>query len=197
MKCVVCVEGNIGAGKSELLKALASKYTTVPEPLGEWDSLLTKFYTDPGKYGLAMNLRVLASKAKAWRDLTQLEKTVFFERSPGTMRYVFAGVAHNDGKLSHDAYDLIKKFDDALGFQPDGIVWLDCPSMECTRRIEQRGRSCEAGITEEYLRKLEFQYTTYIKYAECPVLKVSALQPVHQQCQQIEAWVEQLTKKIN
>lgn len=47
---VVSLEGNIGCGKSSVLKRLAEepfRFPVVPEPVEEWWPLLQRFYDDP------------------------------------------------------------------------------------------------------------------------------------------------------
>merc|ERR1711907_427602 len=46
----VCIDGNIGAGKSTILRQLASEYPVREEPLDDWGDLLDAYYKDPKRH---------------------------------------------------------------------------------------------------------------------------------------------------
>jgi deoxyadenosine/deoxycytidine kinase len=180
----VCVVGNVGAGKSAALDALAAAgYAVVPEPVDAWGDLLDKMYADPKKYGLAFSLRVLldmsavADPAGPDDDAAPgpdaKAGVVVVERSPLCNRHVFTQLLHNDGSMSTTEWDTYKDCHDLLAWRPDAIVYLDTPTDVCARRIEARGRPCEAGIDVQWLRRVEFQYETMLKFANVPVSRVA------------------------
>jgi deoxyadenosine/deoxycytidine kinase len=166
----VCLEGNLGAGKSAALDSLAAAgVRVVPEPVAEWGELLDAFYKDPARYGLAFSLEVLRGMARVPDDggLTVVE------RSPLANRHVFSNMLYNDGKLSPADWAVYKDYHDALGWVPDAIVYLDVPTDVCMARVAARGRPCEAGVDVHFLRRVEFQYETMLKFANVPVVRVA------------------------
>ena len=171
----ICVVGNVGAGKSVALEALAAAgYAVSPEPVEQWGDLLDKMYEDPKKYGLAFSLRVLLDMHGVPDAAPDAEKgVVVVERSPLCNRHVFTQLLHNDGSLSTAEWDTYKDYHDLLAWRPDAIVYLDTPTDVCARRIEARGRPCEAGIDVQWLRRVEFQYETMLKFANVPVSRVA------------------------
>jgi deoxyadenosine/deoxycytidine kinase len=166
----ICVEGNLGAGKSAALAALAAAgVRVVTEPVSEWGELLDAFYEDPARYGLAFSLEVLRGLSRVPDDggLTVVE------RSPLANRHVFTNMLFNDGKLSPADWAVYKDYHDVMGWAPDAIVYLDVPTDVCMTRVAARGRPAEAGVDVHFLRRVEFQYETMLKFANVPVVRVS------------------------
>ena len=177
----VCVEGNIGSGKSTALAAVARvrpDAKTFPEPVEEWGDLLGKFYADPAQWALPFSLRVLLSfrgpAACADADL------VVVERSPLSCRHVFSQLLFNEGKLSQEEWEVFKEYCEVLGWTPDLIVHVHTPADACLERVRARGRPEERGVDLHYLKRLEFQYETMLRYAGVPVVRVDGTQSVEE-----------------
>jgi deoxyadenosine/deoxycytidine kinase len=167
----VCVEGNIGSGKSTVLAEIATAFPAISvrqEPIKQWGNLLELYYADPATWSLAFNLKVLHSFHSVSSHV--------IERSPGACRHVFGQLAYNDNHLSPAAWDVFKEYHDLLGWEPDAYVYIDTPSDVCLSRLLQRGRECEAGVTEEYLKRIEFQYQNFLKFAKVPVVRLDGTQ---------------------
>lgn len=165
----VCVEGNIGSGKSTLVARLAAarpELRVFPEPVDEWGDLLQRYYEDPVQWGLALQLRALLSSCAA----VGCEETCVVERGPLSCRHVFGQLLFNDGKLSQSDWDLFKRYCDALGWAPDAIIYVQTPHDVCYERMQARGRPAETGVDAQYIRRLDFQYETMLRYAQVPVV---------------------------
>ena len=179
----IAVEGNIGSGKSTVLGALAEVFAVRKEPVEEWQPLLDLFYADQGKWSLAFSLRVLLSFAAVSDDgadpADPADPAVLTvtERCPLANRHVFGQLLFNDQKMTQDEWDLFKEYHDAMGWTPDGIVFVDTPSDVCMDRIKARGRPCEASIDIQYLRRIEFQYQNLFKFCGVPVVRVDGSLP--------------------
>lgn len=164
---IVCVEGNIGSGKSTLLHRLQQEHNVVvkEEPIGDWGKLIDLYYDTPTQWALPFNLKVLHS----FCDLPDnKDRVVFVERSPGACRHVFGQLGYNDEHLSPAAWDVFKQYHDLLSWEPAVYIYIDTSPEQCLERIQYRGRACERGLTEEYLRRIEFQYTNFLKFTETP-----------------------------
>jgi deoxyadenosine/deoxycytidine kinase len=169
----IAVEGNIGAGKSTVLEALGGLgVPVVQEPLDDWGELLDAFYASPSEWGLAFSLKVLAG----FDDAHQHE-TCIVERCPLSCRHVFTQMLFNDGHLTQEEWDLFKDYADTLGWAPDVIVYIDTPAHVCLERVRSRARPCEASVDLTYMRRLEFQYDTLLKYCQVPVVRLDGLLP--------------------
>ncbi len=174
----VSIEGNVGAGKSSLIEALATMYPEVlqhTEPVATWSELLTLYHRDPSTWALALNLKVLMSFAG-------LDKhdTMFVERSPLSCRHVFGQMEYNDRRFDKLQWDLFNDYCDLLGWEPDAILYIDTPAATCLDRVERRDRPCEAAVDLEYLKRLEFQYQTMLKtccHKGVQVVSIDGTQP--------------------
>jgi len=176
---LVAIEGNIGSGKSSVLELLSSRLEEVAvhqEPIDEWGDLLDLYYADPPTWSLAFNLKVLHSFATIQRNDPQ--KLQITERSPAACRHVFGQLAYNDNHLSPAAWEVFKDFHDLLGWEPDLYVYIDTPPDRCFRRMTTRGRECEAGVTTDYLSRIEFQYENMLRFTKVPVVRVDGTQPL-------------------
>ena len=172
---IVSIEGNIGSGKSSALATLAANwrgYTVHQEPIDEWGDLLDLYYTDPTTWSLAFNLKVLHS----FHAYPKAPGRLVVERSPGACRHVFGQLAYNDNHLSPAAWDVFKEYHELLGWEPSVYIYIDTPPSDCYQRLVCRGRPCESGVTEEYLRRIEFQYQNFLKFTKVPVLTVDGTQ---------------------
>ncbi len=190
----VCVEGNIGCGKSTALAALAARrpdLAAFPEPVHEWGEMLDLYYADQARWALPFSLRVLLSFVEPGRA----SGPCVVERSPLACRHVFSQLQFNDGKLTQDQWDLFKEYYDVFGWKPDVLVYVQTPAAECRRRIEARGRRAEAGLDLQYLKRLEFQYETMLRYADVPVVRVDGTAPPADVAAAIEAVVDQAAAK--
>jgi len=170
----VSIEGNIATGKSTVLDRLKDLgYTVRPEPVTEWDTLLHLYYTDPARWSLCFNLKVLHSfhavPTEGEHPLPNSIKPLFVERSPGACRHVFGQLSYNDQHITPAAWEVFKEFSQLLWWEPDVYIYIDTPPDVCHTRMESRGRTCEQSVSLEYLRRIEFQYTNFLKFQDKPV----------------------------
>lgn len=173
----VCIEGNIGGGKSTTLEALRHLLPDVPvfpEPVEAWGDVLRLYYEDPVRWSLALQLKALLAFGPAARCQAPL---CLVERSPLSCRHVFAQMLFNDNKISQAEWELFKRYCDALGWRPDLVVYLATPAETCYRRMVDRGREAEAGLDLQYIRRLEFQYETMLRYCDVPVVRLDGTLP--------------------
>lgn len=173
----ICIEGNIGSGKSlamEHLRTVFPNLALAPEPVEEWAGVMDAFYDNPAEWGFAFNVRVLLSFAAPGKFLGD----IVVERSPVACRQVFGQLLYNDGHMSSKAWDLFKKYADELGWEPDAFIFIHTPVETCMERIAERGRASEvAGIAEEYLSRIEFQYENMLRFTKVPVYRIDGNRP--------------------
>ena len=173
----ICVEGNIGSGKSSALSTVASVFPNLriaPEPVDDWADLMDAFYENPAEWGFTFNLRVLLS----FHAPGQCAADIVVERSPSACRHVFGQLLYNDGSMSGKAWDLFKKYADELAWEPDVFLYIQTPVDTCFSRIAERGRASEvAGISKEYLARIEFQYENMLRFTKVPVIRIDGDRP--------------------
>jgi deoxyadenosine/deoxycytidine kinase len=169
---VVSIEGNIGAGKSTLIKALRDKYVqgkdriivVLEEPIEIWDTveedgetLLEKFYKDPIKHSFTLQTMIYTTVYNqinnAIKEFPKAE-VIVCERSLQSSKYVFSEMLHHQGKMSLTeglVYDMLyndSKTEIALS---QGMIYLQVKPEVCLERIQIRNRVGEDNITLDYL----------------------------------------------
>lgn len=151
----VCIEGNIGSGKTSLLTSLADLTSSpvVLEPVHEWAELLQKFYDDPGRWAFTFNLKVLTSfvRHQGGDDGGRL---VLYERSPGSCRKVFTELQHMDGHMSDAELQVFDDVYGALSWEPDLRIYVRTSPVVCMDRIQRRARPQEMNIAPAYIKRV-------------------------------------------
>jgi len=159
------IEGNIGVGKSSLVKMLSEEMSsrTIFEQF-EDNPFLPKFYENPDRYSFPLELSFLADRYKQHKTaLSNLDMFAplsiadyYFPKS-----LIFAGVT-----LEKDEYSLYRQLFDIIYQQipmPDLYVYIHSPVHRLLKNIELRGRDYEKKIQGEYLKKIQDGYFEYMK----------------------------------
>ena len=162
-KKIYALEGNIGAGKTTIMKIIGQYFTSVEfveEPVSQWQNLggmnlLDAFYSDPKRWGFSFEFFSMLSKIKALLNAANSDKPVIvIERSILSNR-VFMDLSHELGKLEEIEYTmLINTYHFYLQHvypQLSGIIYLDTPVDECIKRITKRNRGEECTVERIYL----------------------------------------------
>ena len=169
---VVAIQGNIGCGKSSLLSQLRREQyadhpgaRTVPEPVEEWSEWLRVYYRRlqrhrqggagvPHLPALQLQLQVLASLHRCYKELPPSTELAIFERSPMSSRQLFVARMVEQGEMNELDTKLYDQIFAQLGWIADTDVYIRCSPETCYKRIQQRGRDGEEPITLAYLREL-------------------------------------------
>ena len=167
---IISVDGLMGSGKTTLLDELARRgYRVIREPVHEW-KFLNKFYENPKKYSLALQLEILLSFVKYEFPENTI---VFTERCPDVSYSVFAKLLSADNNLSEEEIVTYRRIYDCLApWRPSLHVFLKTSLDTCERRVRQRGDSYT--INAEYMKRVERYYDMYNKYTDIPVAHVSS-----------------------
>lgn len=169
MAKVVDVEGIIGAGKTTLVKRLTTEHDIEPvyEPVKD-NPFLDKFYADPKRYALIIQMWLMARRHSANRAafwLSRAGKNVAIDRGRLGDR-CFAVVNHEVGNITDDEMQVYDEFyKNQHTHDPDIIVYLDITVDEALRRINHRNRECERKIYPDYLDMLRNQHDHMIDAA--------------------------------
>lgn len=177
----ISVEGNIASGKSLLLSGLQAQMpaaTIHPEPVDEWAPLLKQFYEAPHEHALDMQMRVLLDFNKIRQGAEDHGALSIVERSPLASQHVFGMMAHNAGWLDDGQWATYKKMAGILGWEPDGIVYVEVPPEECFRRASLRpSPPGTEPASIEYFRAVDRMYETLLRFTRIPVRRVDGCQP--------------------
>ena len=184
MKKWYIIEGNIGSGKSTILKLLqlAQNVEVIQEPVDMWldikdndnKNLLQHFYSDMDRYSYMFQTMVFKTRLQSL-EKTQVEPFRFSERSIWTDRFVFGKMCLEDNKMNSIESSCYKFWfewlEEKFKPKPDGIIYIKCSPEKCLERIGNRGRDEENKIPIEYLDKLNLYHDEWFKnWKETPLL---------------------------
>jgi deoxyguanosine kinase len=174
----IAIEGNIGSGKSTLAKLLAKHYNAqlILEAF-EQNDFLPRFYADPVRYALPLELSFLADRYK------QLSQIITAEQN--SQQNLIADYTFIKSKLfaqvslDEAEYKLFLQYFDILSGSlpaPDLLIYLDAPLAKLRGNIKNRGRDYEQGISDAYLSSLQETYKKYLKHSSSKTLIIDISQ---------------------
>ena len=171
----VVVEGPIGVGKTSLARLLAQHLAAAPllEKPDE-NPFLAKFYHDPPRYALAVQLFFLFQRGNEVRDLAQMDlfstSTVsdyLFDKDP-----LFARLNLGDAEFA-----LYQQIYHNLQLQvpvPDLVIYLQATPETLVERVRRRAKPYEQTISDAYLLRVAQGYSDFFyHYEAAPVLMVN------------------------
>jgi deoxyadenosine/deoxycytidine kinase len=191
---IVSIEGNIGGGKSTLLKNLKEYYDFninedyhiefLDEPVKIWESIqdengnniLEKFYEDQETFSFPFQMMACVSRFKVLKDslkkikLQNINKKVIFitERSLYTDNMVFARMLYESGKISYINYQIYLNLFDTFSddFPIPKVIYVKTSPERCHLRILKRCRDGESNIPLEYLTTCGYYHDKMLEYFE-------------------------------
>jgi len=164
---IIAVEGNIGSGKSTLVKNLENEFKDdrnvcfLQEPVDEWDqikdadgkTMIEKYYGDQKKYAFSFQMMAYISRLKRLRDgLKKNPNVIIVERSIFTDKNVFASMLYHDKKIEDVEYTIyLKWFEEFLkDIPPISTIYVKTTPEVAKYRVDSRARKGEY-IPLEYL----------------------------------------------
>lgn len=179
MKKFVAVAGNIGVGKSTLVRLLSDRLRWDPffEPEAE-NPYLADFYQDMQTWAFHSQIFFLTHRLRTHRKVIDHASSVIQDRTVYEDAEVFAHNLYRQGQISERDYrtyeELYRVLTEFLP-PPDLVVYLRASVETLKERISQRGRHYEREISLEYLERLNELYETWVlNFSLCPVLTVPA-----------------------
>lgn len=166
-KKIYALEGNIGAGKSTIMKIISNQFHDVEfveEPVNQWQNLngcnlLDSFYSDPKRWGFSFEFYSMLTKIQALLKAADSDKPIIIIERSILSNKVFMDLSNDLGKLDKMEYTmLINTYNFYLENvypQIAGIIYLDTPVDECIRRITKRNRGEECTIEKSYLNSIK------------------------------------------
>lgn len=173
----VTVAGNIGVGKSTLVRLLSQRqqWEAVYEAVSE-NPYLSDFYGDMRRWSFHSQTFFLARRLQQHRALMQRTNSVLQDRSVYEDAEIFARNLHRQGNMSDRDwsvyYDLFQTLTTLLP-APDLIIYLRASVPTLQARIAQRGRAFERTVSAEYLSQLNVLYDDWAsRFTLSPILAV-------------------------
>ena len=179
MKKFVAIAGNIGVGKSTLVKMLCDQMSWDPfyEPVTE-NPYLADFYQNMSAWAFHSQVFFLSHRLRAHFNLAQHPNSVVQDRSVYEDAEIFARNLYQQGNIQERDYWTYRElYETAVQFlpPPDLVIYLRASVPTLLHRIDSRGRDYERKIAPEYLQNLNDLYESWIEnFTLCPVLAVPA-----------------------
>ena len=167
VKKYVVLAGNIGAGKTTLVRMMCEKLGWRPyyEPVAE-NPYLADFYDDMARWAFHSQVFFLTHRVRSHRALMDDPWTVVQDRSVYEDAEVFARNLYLSGRMSERDWTTYLELYHAvitLLPPPDLVVYLQASVPVLRRRIARRGRNFEAAISDEYLAGLNALYEQWMQ----------------------------------
>jgi len=177
MRKYIVLAGNIGAGKSTLVRLLSERLGFRPyyEPVAE-NPYLRDFYQDMRRWAFHSQVFFLSHRTRMHRALMDDAHSVVQDRSLYEDAEVFARNLHEQGSMSDQDWETYRElYRTVAGLlpAPDLVVYIRASVPTLKARIAMRGREFESSIPEGYLDGLNRLYEAWIESFDlAPVLVV-------------------------
>lgn len=161
----IAFEGNIGAGKTTLVRKIADDFNakTVLERFAD-NPFLPKFYKDQNRYAFPLEMSFLADRYQQLSD--DLAQFDLFKDFVVADYHIFKSLIFAKITLAEDEYRLYRNLFDIIYKEmpkPDLYIYLYQNTERLLQNIKKRGRNYEQNIEAEYLDKINTGYLDYIK----------------------------------
>jgi deoxyadenosine/deoxycytidine kinase len=180
---VFAIDGNIGSGKSVLVRHfenyvtseanVKSCYVFLQEPVDDWNSIMDKdgttilenFYKDQAKWSFSFQMMAYISRLAQVRKAVRENPgaIIIVERSIFTDRWVFAKMLYDDKKINEIDYSIYMKWFDEFAddIDLDGEIYLKTSPVVAHGRVIKRSRKGEE-IPIEYLNKCHLYHEEWL-----------------------------------
>jgi deoxyadenosine/deoxycytidine kinase len=170
----IAVEGPIGVGKTSLARAL-SRQMSARLVLEEVDGnpFLSRFYEDPDKFALPVQLYFLLTRYNQQRELAQQD--LFAQATVSDYLFakdrIFASLNLAPDEMT--LYDNVYRLLDARMAKPDLVVYIRANVDVLAARLRKRNRDFERHISLGYLERVSGAFRDFFfYYDETPLLAV-------------------------
>jgi deoxyadenosine/deoxycytidine kinase len=173
----IAVAGNMGSGKSSLVKFLCSHYQLQPfyEP-NEENPYLKDFYADMRRWAFHSQMYFLAGKFRIHQELERARSTITVvqDRTIFEDAEIFATNLYRSRKMSPRDFATYQALYQSILRSlrpPDVMIYLRCSLRTVRKRIKLRGRPEEQSVPSSYLRRLHSLYEEWFAgYSLSPTL---------------------------
>ncbi len=162
---LIVIEGNIGAGKTSLVKSITKQYNSkiILEQYAD-NPFLPKFYKNPDRYAFPLELSFLAERYNQLKN--ELATFELFKTFTIADYFFMKSLIFAKQTLPPDEYNLYRKLFDLIYKslpKPDLYVYLHVDVEKLLANIAKRGRDYEQEISYEYLQKIQDGYFDFFK----------------------------------
>ena len=177
MEKFIAVAGNIGVGKSTLVRLLSENLQWTPfyEPVTE-NPYLADFYENMQAWGFHSQIYFLMRRLRIHRKLMDMNGSVIQDRSVYEDAEIFAHNLHLQDAINDRDYATYRELYQVLVEflpPPDLVIYLRASVPTLVSRIARRDRDYERTISASYLADLNELYEDWVENFDlCPVLTV-------------------------
>lgn len=162
----IAVAGNIGAGKTTLVKKLSSEFHWEAHFESVDDNpYLEDFYNNMKQWSFPLQIHFLHSRFNQVMRIREKENTIIQDRTIYEDAYIFARNLHHSGYMQerdfHNYFSLFQSMS-KLVTPPDLLIYLRASIPTLIQHISMRGREYESGISIRYLEDLNQHYEDWI-----------------------------------
>ena len=210
MNYLFSIEGNIGSGKSSLVKILKNKLKDIKntkiiylaEPVEVWESIkdkdgknaIEKYYENPEKYAFSFQMMAYISRIHQLRETLKDNTNVIIicERSVFTDKEIFAKMLYDDKKIDDIEYKIYCKwfYEFVKDIPVAGLIYVKTDPEICHNRVIKRKRKGEI-IPLSYLQNCHKYHEDWLNNENLPILNLNG------NCDFIDKLPDNWVKSIN
>lgn len=211
---IITVEGNIGSGKSTLVKNLELAFNEsdsvcfLQEPVDEWDkikdedgkTMIEKYYGNQKKYAFSFQMMAYISRLTRLRNAIKTNpKVIITERSIFTDKNVFASMLYKGKKIEDVEYIIYTKwFEEFLkDIPPINTIYVRTTPEIAKQRVEIRARKGET-IPLEYLQLCHEYHERWLYDNELEKKNILILDgniDINKNSETTNTWIKQIKEK--
>lgn len=169
----ICIEGNIGAGKTTVAISLAERRGAVflAEQF-EDNPLLPLFYKNKKRMAFPLEYSFLISRhAQLTKHFTTNRKKITV--ADFCLRKCLWFAKANLSKKEFDLYKKQFKIIESVAPAPDLLIYISTSTRNLLRNIKDRGRDYEKTIDKKYLQDVSERYQEGVHKLKTPVIEYS------------------------
>lgn len=178
------IEGNIGSGKSTLIRALKNEFQEisdipvifVDEPVAQWESIKNKegknmielFYGDQSRYAFAFQMMAYISRLSMLQDAirTHPKAIIITERCLLTDFNIFAKLLYENKSMLQEEYEIyVTWFDRFQNIKIDGMIYVRTDVEVAVERCNHRARPGET-IDAVYLKQCHEKHEEWMSFCD-------------------------------
>ena len=170
----ICIEGNIGAGKTTFAKRYAelTGRTLILEQFSE-NPFLAEFYKNPKKHAFPLEMSFLAERFQQLNEL--FSKPDLFSKGYIADYSFYKTRLFAKINLSEGEFHIFDRLYQVLARQipqPDKIIYLHTDLSYIKQNIIKRNRDIEESIKETYLSNVQEGYLHFTKSQNQEILTI-------------------------
>ena len=189
MHYIFSIEGNIGSGKSTLVKKLTNTFKIIhnipviylPEPVSVWESIkdnsgkniIEKYYENQEKYAFSFQMMAYITRIHQLKEILKKNENaiIICERSVFTDKEIFAKMLHDDEKIEDVEYNIYCKwfYEFVKDIPVAGLIYVKTNPEKCEKRVIHRNRKGES-IPLSYLENCHLYHENWLNNEKLPVL---------------------------